>query len=77
MIAQDDMQTRRARQEGAEAWQQADVTGERSAQSHDHSADHFEEHAALLERFGAHRFASTDRHHAAVEREAAEAARRN
>jgi hypothetical protein len=51
--------------------------GERSAQAHDRSADRFEQHAALLHRFGAHRCARLERCHAEEERAAAEAARRN
>ena len=49
---------------------------EREAQVHDRSAARFERHAALLERYGARRFADTERLHAAEEREAAQAARR-
>jgi hypothetical protein len=48
---------------------------ERAAQEHDRSADVYEEHAVLLDRFGAHRSARTERRHAEEEREAAEAAR--
>jgi hypothetical protein len=51
--------------------------GERSAQAHDRSADRFEQHAALLHRFGADRCARLERCHAEEERAAAEAARRN
>jgi hypothetical protein len=46
-----------------------------AAQEHDRSADVYEEHAALLDRFGAHRSARTERHHAEEERDAAKAAR--
>jgi hypothetical protein len=48
---------------------------ERAAQEHDRSADVYEEHAVLLDRFGAHRSARTERRHAEEERDAAEAAR--
>jgi hypothetical protein len=65
--------------QGADARERLEQTGERSAhaQAHDRSADHFDQHAALLDRFGAHRCAGTERRHAEEEREAAEAARRN
>jgi hypothetical protein len=45
------------------------------AQGHERSADIYERHAALLDRFGAHRSARTERRHADEEREAAETAR--
>ncbi len=48
---------------------------ERAAKEHDRSADVYEEHAILLDRFGAHRSARTERCHAEEEREAAKAAR--
>jgi hypothetical protein len=48
---------------------------ERAAQEHDRSAVVYEEHAELLDRFGAHRSARTERSHAEDERDAAEAAR--
>jgi hypothetical protein len=48
---------------------------ENVAQEHDRSADVYEEHAVLLDRFGAHRSARTERRHAEEERDAAEAAR--
>ena len=48
---------------------------ENAAQEHDRSADVYEEHAALLDRFGAHRSARTVRRHAEDERDAAKAAR--
>jgi hypothetical protein len=48
---------------------------ENVAQEHDRSADVYEEHAELLDRFGAHRSARTERLHAEEERDAAEAAR--
>jgi hypothetical protein len=50
---------------------------ERVAREHDRSADVYEEHAVLLDRFGAHRSARTERRHAEDERDAAQAARRN
>jgi hypothetical protein len=48
---------------------------ESAAQEHDRSADVYEEHAVLLDRFGAHRAARTERCHAEDERDAARAAR--
>jgi hypothetical protein len=45
------------------------------ARGHERSADIYERHAALLDRFGAHRSARTERRHAHDEREAAETAR--
>jgi hypothetical protein len=48
---------------------------EGAAQEHDRSADRYEEHAVLLDRFGAHRSANTERHHAEEERDAAKDAR--
>ena len=39
------------------------------------SADVYEEHAVLMDRFGAHRSARTERSHADDERDAARAAR--
>lgn len=48
---------------------------ERAAQEHDRSAVVYEEHATLLDRFGAHRSARTERRHAETERDAAKAAR--
>jgi hypothetical protein len=56
---------------------QNDRVREREAQVHDRSADRFERHAVLLDRYGAHRSARTERLHAADEREAARAARRS
>ena len=46
-----------------------------AATEHDRSADVDEEHAVLLDRFGAHRSARTERRHAEDERDAARAAR--
>ena len=48
---------------------------EHAAQEHERSADVYEEHAVLLDRFGAHRSARTERRHAEDERDAARAAR--
>ena len=48
---------------------------EHAAMEHDRSADVYEEHALLLDRFGAHRSARTERRHAEDERDAARAAR--
>jgi hypothetical protein len=48
---------------------------EQAAMEHDRSADVYEEHAVLLDRFGAHRSARTERRHAEDERDAARAAR--
>jgi hypothetical protein len=48
---------------------------EHAAMEHDRSADVYEEHAVLLDRFGAHRSARTERRHAEDERDAARAAR--
>jgi hypothetical protein len=48
---------------------------ERAAEEHDRSADVYEEHAVLLDRFGAHRSARTERRHAEDERDAARVAR--
>jgi hypothetical protein len=48
---------------------------EHAAREHDRSADVYEEHAMLLDRFGAHRSARTERRHAEDERDAARAAR--
>jgi hypothetical protein len=45
------------------------------AHEHDRSAEVYEQHAALLDRFGAHRSAKTERRHAEEERDAAQAAR--
>ncbi len=50
---------------------------ERAAQEHDRSADVYEEHAVLLDRFGAHRSARTERRHAEEERDAAQTARKS
>ena len=47
------------------------------ALAHDRSAEIFERHAVLLDRFGAHRSARTERRHAEDERDAAETARRD
>jgi hypothetical protein len=44
---------------------------------HERSAVIFERHAMLLDRFGAHRSAKTERRHAEDERDAAVAARRS
>ncbi len=49
---------------------------ENAAKEHDRSADVYEEHAVLMDRFGAHRSARTERRHAEEERDAAKAARR-
>ena len=48
---------------------------EHAAQEHDRSADVYEEHALLLDRFGAHRSARTERRRGVDERDAARAAR--
>jgi hypothetical protein len=48
---------------------------EHAAQEHDRSADIYEQHAALLDRFGAYRSARTERRHVKDERDAAETAR--
>jgi hypothetical protein len=78
MAVQDELlEQRYARHKTADGREGPDQTGERLAQAHDRSADHFDQHAALLDRFGAHRCAGTERRHAEEEREAAEAARRN
>jgi hypothetical protein len=53
-----------------------DLAAERAARAHERSAARFEAHAALLDRYGAHRFANTERRHAQDERDAAEAFRR-
>ena len=50
---------------------------ERDARAHDRSADRYEQHARLLDRYGAHRSAGTERRHAEDERELAEAIRRS
>jgi hypothetical protein len=50
---------------------------ETAAREHDRSADVYEEHAVLLDRFGAHRSARTERRHADDERAAAETARQS
>ena len=50
-------------------------SAEHAAQEHDRSAAVYEEHAELLDRFGAHRSARTERSHAEDERDAAKAAR--
>ena len=47
------------------------------ALAHDRSAEIFERHAVLLDRFGAHRSAKTERHHAEGERDAAETVRQS
>jgi hypothetical protein len=49
---------------------------ERERRAHLRSADGCEEHALLLDRFGAHQAANIERHNAKLEREAAESARR-
>ena len=49
---------------------------EREAKAHERGADRYEQHARLLDRYGAHRSARTERHHAQDERELAEATRR-
>ena len=54
-----------------------DRAREREARAHDRSADRYEQHARLLDRYGAHRCARTERHHAQDERELARATRRN
>jgi hypothetical protein len=48
---------------------------EGSAKAHDRSADRHEHHAVLLDRYGAHRSADTERRNAEDERDAAEEAR--
>jgi bacterioferritin (cytochrome b1) len=53
-----------------------DRAHEREAQGHDRSADRYEQHARLLDRYGAHRSAKTERRHAEDERELANATRR-
>ena len=50
---------------------------EREARGHDRSTDRYQQHARLLDRYGAHRSARTERRHAQGERELAEATRRN
>ena len=60
---------------GARPQQRADRGLER-ARAHERSADIFERHAVLLDRFGAHRSAKTERRHAEDERDAAATARR-
>ena len=50
---------------------------QREAQAHDRSADRYEQRARLLDRYGAHRSARTERRHAEDQRELAEATRRN
>jgi len=50
---------------------------ERDAQAHDRSADRYEQHARLLDRYGAHRSAKTERRHAENERELAKTTRRS
>ena len=54
-----------------------DRAREREAQARDRSADRYEQHARLLDRYGAHRSARTERCHAEDERELARATRRN
>jgi hypothetical protein len=49
---------------------------EREAKAHDRSADRYEQHARLLDRYGAHGSAGTERRHAEDERALAEATRR-
>jgi len=55
---------------------QIDPAREREAKAHDRSADRYEQHARLLDRYGAHGSAGTERRHAEDERELAEATRR-
>ena len=62
---------------GAQAERGNDGARERVARAHDQSADIFERHAMLLDRFGAHRSANTEHRHAKDERQAAEAARQS
>ena len=50
---------------------------ERGPHAHERSADRYEEHARLLDRYGAHRSAATERRHAKDERELAEDTRRS
>jgi hypothetical protein len=77
MAVQDDiLEDRFARDNRADAQQPPDQTSERLAEAHERSADRFDQNAALLDRYGAHRCAGTERRHAEEEREAAEAARR-
>jgi hypothetical protein len=54
-----------------------DRAHEREAQVHDRSADRYEQQARLLDRYGAHRSARTERRHAEDERELAKATRRS
>jgi hypothetical protein len=51
-------------------------TQESERRAHLCTADRCEEHALLLDRYGAHHAAIIERHNAELEREAAEAARR-
>jgi hypothetical protein len=50
---------------------------ERGTHAHERSADRYEQHARLLDCYGAHRSAATERSHAEDERELAEATRRS
>jgi hypothetical protein len=54
---------------------QNDRAHESEAQVHDRSADRFEQHAVLLDRYGAHHSAKVERHQAEAERALARAAR--
>jgi hypothetical protein len=76
-VQEDLLEQRFARDDLADAQRRLNETGERLARAHRRSADYFDQHAALLDRFGAYRCASTERLHAEQEREAAEAARRS
>jgi hypothetical protein len=58
---------------GVEAGHDGSETQERERRAHLCSADHCEEHALLLDRFGAHHAAIIERHTAELEREAADA----
>jgi hypothetical protein len=78
-MAIQDTPPRQGSSEGRRAKAEADPrqTSERAAHEHDRSADIYERHAVLLDRFGAHRSARTERRHAEDERDAAETARQD
>jgi hypothetical protein len=78
-MATQDTRPRPASSEGRRANAAADPqqASERAADEHDRSADIYESHAVLLDRFGAHRSARTERRHAEDERDAAETARQD
>ena len=75
----EDTRPGRRRSEGCGAQPEQPIDGAREcvAEAHDRSADIFERHAVLLDRFGAHRSAKTERRHAEDERDAAETARQS